>query len=115
MILASTKSQYGISDLRKHDIGDVFPEWHASFSCAPRYQHARPEHGVSRALCDRTDKFGNERGVVLKIWMHHDHDVGARRQRLAIARFLVPTVPAVFWMHDRFDTQRARMCRGVIG
>jgi hypothetical protein len=71
-------------------------------------QHPATEHSVAGAGEERLDEVGNRPRIVLMIGMDHHADVGAARERLAIAGLLVAAVAAAGRMDQRVEAEPPR-------
>src|SRR5207302_10369894 len=74
--------------------GSVFVDGLATTQRYPS-DNACSQGYVVNVVCHHDGDGGNEERRVLIVGMQHDHDIGARSQRLPIARLLVSSVAVV--------------------
>jgi hypothetical protein len=68
-------------------------------------EDARGEHDIVNAAGDHSGHRRDQPGGVLIIRVHHNDDIGAALQRLAIAGLLIRAIAAVFGMDDMVQAQ----------
>ena len=104
VVLGKLDAEKDIFERGQQAVGDVFVKRHAAAQGLPA-DNARAEHDVVHAVGHHAGHRGHQQRRVLVIGVHHDDDVGARRQRFAIAGLLVAAVTVVAIMHKELQAE----------